>query len=518
MQARRARAFARPMLAAALALAVAAQAGQIAPVAQSAQEAQPVPPAPGWRFHIDARALDKGQLAIELTLRGFDGPLLLCVDMHGASKSLREVRAIRAPQDPAPGAALLATPLARDPDRNDCFSAAARKGEPLEVRYQVDLADLARHHGDPDWASRAGDDYVFNDESVLLHPDPLPNDAPIAIDFALPDGVSVAAPWKPGRDGAHFESDAKQYDAGSYVAIGKLHPLRPVESHGGRFEVVALGQARRGSDKALQGWIDRAAGAVGDFYGGVPTGRALVVLVPVEGESGGGVFGSTLHRATPSAVLFFGADAPDAAFADDWMATHELFHIGNPRLTARIHWFNEGSATYYQDVLRGRIGMESPAAIWGDLYDGFRRFCDPQGGRSLAAESLHLHEWHSYTRLYWGAACLFFRADVLIREHSGGKRSLDDLLLQLLHTSMQDGPLDEDDLLEALDAAVGKPFAREQLGRTQPESLDGLYQKLGIVPIASDKVRLDESAPEAVLRCAILEPTSPRPGSSGSPR
>jgi predicted metalloprotease with PDZ domain len=475
-----------------------------------ADDATPVSP-PGWSFQVDARDLEHGLLSIEMNLRGYAGPLLLCTDMRGAGRSITKVRAM------ALGAEI---PLSRDPDQGDCFHAEAPKHGPLVVRYQSDLGDLASHHGDPDFAARVGDGgFIFNDESVLLRPEPLPDQAPIEISFLLPKGVSVAAPWKPlDRAQSRFASDARQYDAGSYVALGKQRTLAPIESHGGVFEVQLLAGAHRASEAALRGWVEKAARAVGDFYGGVPTGRALVLLVPVAGESDPGVFGTTLHRAAPSVVMFFGADASDEAFRDDWMGTHELFHVGNPRLTSKVRWFNEGSATYYQDVLRARAGMVPPEKIWSDLYDGFTRFCAPLGGHSLADESEHLGERHHFVNVYWAGACLFFRADVLIREHSNGKRSLDDLLRALLEKSMTE-MLDEDELIAALDEAAGGKQISAMLHANELEPLEPLYKKLGLVPIAKDRVKLDDAAKEAPLRRAILEarPTS-APRSSEIPR
>ncbi len=439
-----------------------------------------------WSYTIRASDLATGILSIELALHGFSSPLRLCADMRDAAPSVRG--------------------LARASDDPDCFEVAAPAAGPFVVNYQVDLHDLSHRHGDPDWAARAGDDYVFNDESVLLRPDPMPDDAAIDITFDVRDGVGIAAPWKQlDQAGRHFQSSSRQYDAGSYVALGHLQRLPSLDAQGCSFEVVLLGGAHRASTKALQSWVARAGRAVAEFYRGVPTGHALVVLLPVAGASEGGVFGSTLHRAAPSSVLFFGADAADAQFEHDWMATHELFHIGNPRLATRVHWFNEGSATYYQDVLRARAGQERASAIWSDLYDGFRRFCEPAGTppMSLADESEGLRKLHHYTRVYWGGACLLFRADVAIRERSEGRTGLDDVLRELLKRS-QARPLEESELIDAIDEAAGTPLVRAGLESTVAVPMDALYRKLGIEPVAEARVNLNERATEAALRIAIL--------------
>ena len=81
------------------------------------------------------------------------------------------------------------------------------------------LAGMAGITGDPDYVSRVDDSYVFNDEAVLLRPDPLPRRAPITVEFDLPEGLAVATPWQRLEGpGLKFRYDSEHYDAGSYVA------------------------------------------------------------------------------------------------------------------------------------------------------------------------------------------------------------------------------------------------------------------------------------------------------------
>jgi predicted metalloprotease with PDZ domain len=187
--------------------------------------------------------------------------------------------------------------------------------------------------------------------------------------------------------------------------------------------------------------------------------------------------------------MLFCPDAADKDFNDDWIPTHELFHLGNPDLSRRVPWFTEGVATYYQDVLRGRTHNQDPVAMWGDMYDGFRRYCDPSWWVPLETESGELRRRHHYQRVYWGGACLMFRADVAIREHSHGARSLDDVA----------------QLISLIDQAAGRPVAREQLSTKQAVPMKELYQRLGIEPTGSDTVRLHDDAPLAWVRKGIFQ-------------
>ena len=459
--------------------------------------------APRWEHRVRVSDLRKGVLEVELVLHGFSGELQLCADMPRGGSSVRDLRAL-----PGPGAAGAAAPagllLAQDEEDADCWDAEAPASGPLIVRYRYDLAAMARRSGDPDLATRAGDSYVFNDEAALLRPDPMPKDGTIEITFDLPAGVSVATPWRK-LEGApwRFASDARQHAAGAYVALGKLKTLEEIAVPGGTFGVTLLDLPRRAPDAVLHAWVARAARQVAAFYRGVPEGRVHVVLVPVPGATDPDVFGTTLMRAAPSVVMFLGAAADPASFEDDWMATHELFHVGNPRLAGRIRWVNEGSATYYQDVLRGRSGKVPHEKVWGDLYDGFHRFCEPGQPVPLQAASEGLRKSHRYMQVYWGGACLFFRADVAIREHSGGARSLDDVLRELRARSDVQ-PLPESEVIAAIDREAGAPIARGHLDETGPIPLEPLWARLGIEPTGKDTVRLRDDAPLAALRKRIL--------------
>jgi hypothetical protein len=244
---------------------------------------------------------------------------------------------------------------------------------------------------------------------------------------------------------------------------------------------------------------------VADFYGGLPGGRAHVILVPVPGERDPGVFGAVLRRGPPSVVLYFGAAAPEASFRGEWVAFHELFHLGNPNNEGRIPWFIEGFTTYYQDVLRARAGVRSAAEMWGDLHDGLRRHCDPVDGVPLLTESRRLRESHRYTRVYWGGACLALFLDVAIREASGNRDSLDQVLLRLRQAGAR-RPLSEDDIIAALDRAAGRPLCRRHLRSRGKVSLLSLYRRLGIVPTGPETVKLLDQAPLLAIRQAIMAP------------
>jgi hypothetical protein len=379
---------------------------------------------------------------------------------------------------------------------------------------------MAQEIDDIDRAAGLAGGVVFTDKAVLLRPDPTADEGRVMVTLALPKDLQAAAPWsgggpleeKPGAAGdgrprggaARYTLDVDSLDGGGYLAIGRLHPLPAVAVRGGAMVPVVLDGPRRATDEDLGRWIGRAAGAVADFYQGLPRPGVLVLLAPVRGSKDGGVFGTVLRRsAIPSAVLRFGDGADAAAFDADWVAPHELFHLGNPVVAGRIPWFIEGFTTYYHDVLMGRADPARAPAMWADLADGFRRHCD--GATPLARESRDMVQLHHYTRVYWGGACLAFQIDVAVRRRTGNRESLDSLM-RALHDASREHPLTEAEIIDRLDRAAGDRLASRRLASTAKAQVDVLYKQLGVVPPRSGGTvaTLRDDAPLAHVRRAIF--------------
>ncbi len=436
---------------------------------------------PRFAATVEANDLAGGQLLVTWTAHDLPpGTTAVCLDM-GDGRHLHDLRM----GDRA---------LAADPDDPCCFPLPPSARE-VALSYRFDLAGLARAR-DPDLAVRFDETYVLGDRAVLLRPEPLPASGAIEVAFRLPPGAAVVAPWPRAADGC-FRLDWAQYDGGSYLALGRVATLGEVAVAGGGAAVAVVERPFRAARATLLGWVERALAAVAAFYREVPGRRVTVILIPVDSDEPG-VFGSTLRRGFPSVALLFGARAADAAFDDEWVAPHELFHLGNPRVAKRLPWLSEGFTTYYEHVLRGRRAPATAAARWRELADGVRRRCSPDRGVALAEESRRLGETHHYPRVYWGGACLALRLDVAIRRASGGKRSLDDVMRELRRAG-EAAPLDEAAVLAAFDRAAGGRLASDHLATTRRIPVDDLLRDLGL-----DGRAPRDDAPLAAIRKAIF--------------
>jgi hypothetical protein len=431
--------------------------------------------APSMRATVDASMYQKGYIEVTLSVDpstlDTDEPRL-CTAIAEAGAAIQDLRVDKA----AP-----VHPLADDAD---CFSVVPRVQTPIEARYRVSLDVLERVGSDADYASKDAYSgrWVTNASAFLLRPEPRPDKFSITLKWI---GPKPGTTWATTAEG--YLLDPADLDSGTYVDFGpegSVRELAPIELP----MIAALGSGKALvtisrlpskstlSDETLRAWVERGIRCVSEFYGGkLPVRRAHILLVGY-GSTSAGVFGTTVHRKSASAVLLYGENAKPAGFESDWLIAHELFHMGVPPVRPRSPWFVEGFTTYYQDVMRGRTGMLTRKAAWDDIVEGNDIRCQPQNGRSLRVESQEMRKNFSYQRVYWGGACMAMRVDAAIRAKSKGTRTLDHVLRELYVSSL-DEALDEDDLVAKLDLESGG-IAGKTLNETRHVDLSKTYEVL----------------------------------------
>lgn len=448
-------------------------------------------PAVGW--HYSVKLMDLSRATVLLDLGGLS-VRRICVDMSGAGRFVRNVEQV------FHGGKTQA--LLRE---DECWLLSTASQSVRQVRYDYDLAGAAEAFGSADFVQRMGAAVTFSDEAVLLRPDPLPTGSPsplIEVEFSLPPGVGITTPWQrlPGP-APRYRLDAAQYDGGSYLTVGNFRPLGTIALPHSQVELFLVGQAKA-SDQTLRSWVEQAVRLSDGFYGERMPSQVHIVLVAMPGHGGVGSFGTVLRPRRPSLVIFFGGEAERLPLHDDWVATHEVFHVGNPLLRHKIPWLIEGFTTYYQDVLRARAGALSVEEGWSDLWEGIQRHCQGDGP-SLRSESERLRQTYHYSRVYWGGACLAMLIDVEIRHKSRGKRSLDDVLVELRTRSLKE-PLDEEAVIEVLEQATTTGRVRGYLNQSKALPMVELLKSLGVEPVGTDRVRLHDVAPLVKVRRAMF--------------
>ncbi len=243
----------------------------------------------------------------------------------------------------------------------------------------------------------------------------------------------------------------------------------------------------------LHRWIGTAAKAISTYYGRYPVRHATIeVIATNRGKVHGGVtYDGRLIR------IHLGRDTRPADLDDDWMITHEMFHLAYPDLDDKYLWMEEGMADYLEPLARARIGTLTAEQVWSGYVEGMPKGQPEAGDRGL-------DRTHTWGRTYWGGAIFWLLADVRVREETANRKSIDDAFHAVLDAG-GDGsvhwPLAK--VVEIADRGTGTNVLKklhEEMGE-KPEvvDLDALWARLGVVH-KGDHITFDDTAPLADIR------------------
>jgi predicted metalloprotease with PDZ domain len=371
----------------------------------------------------------------------------------------------------------------------DCSSTGCR------IRYRFLLADASTKLDDPDVAMSQGEVFEAPPSTWLLRP--LTDRAARSFRFhvSTPKDVTFATGVFPSTSETDtFRASIGDLPAAPYSAFGNLRTVQ-IDVSGRSVDVaIAPGEFAVGETAVLD-WIRASADVVAKYYGYFPVERVLLLVLPGRGKGLG--YGKTLGNGGASILLPIGEATTLRQLEEDWVLVHEMIHLGFPSVPRQHIWLEEGIATYVEPFARARAGRLSAEEVWRGLVRGLPNGLPGQGDRGL-------DNTHNWGRTYWGGALYCLLADLEIREHTGGKRSLDDALRAILAAGGDVAV--RWDLARALDAgdvAVGAPVLSDLHRRmgTRPYDVDlaSLWQKLG-VKVVRDRVIFDDGAPLASVR------------------
>jgi hypothetical protein len=251
----------------------------------------------------------------------------------------------------------------------------------------------------------------------------------------------------------------------------------------------------------IREWVQRSADIVAAYYARFPVRRLRLQLraLPDEGVHGGQTF------ADPDAFIRVGVgrEVTRAQLVTDWVLVHEMTHLALPDTGEGHAWLSEGIATYVEGVARVQAGNRAETDVWAEELRAMPRGMPQPGDEGL-------DRTHTWGRTYWGGAMFCLIADVTIRERTDNRLGLQDALRAVLRESgglSAHWPIAR--VLRSADAAVGVNVLEELYARyadapVTPD-LAQLWSRLG-VERDGDSVRLDDSAPLAAVRRAIMRP------------
>jgi hypothetical protein len=362
---------------------------------------------------------------------------------------------------------------------------------------------------------RHGDAIVANIAGWLLRPSTtLDRDVELRARFALPDGMRVSVPWPLSGDEYRIEHSALAFYA--FAAFGRFE-TEQIEVDGARIDVAILDGLPPATRAAVVPWLQTAARTASLALGRFPRSRAQVIVLPSPAADEPVRYGMMNRGGGSSALMLLSANATREALERDWVALHEFCHLLHPFVQRDEAWLSEGLATYFAEVLRVRAGMQSKQYAWQRLYDGAQ--LGAGAGRGLRDETAQMYGSGSFRRVYWAGAAFALMADVAIRRHTHGQRSLASVLGDVLPSWVHEPrAFSAGEVAALIDGALGTPLVHDLMQRwvvgDELPNLDALYAKLGL-EIGTDGVRPTDGAPETWIRDAIMQESAAP--SSGAP-
>lgn len=197
----------------------------------------------------------------------------------------------------------------------------------------------------------------------------------------------------------------------------------------------------------LMAWTNRLHGWMSGFFQDktIPPYRVFLRYNPI--NAGGGT------ALTRSFLTTYGADTKGDSLKGT--LSHEMVHTWTDSDAGQ--WYGEGIAVHYQGLLPFRAGLLSPEEFLEDLNETARRYyANPLNGTPDAEIMPRFWEDTRIRVLPYDRGGLYFAVlDGRIRKASGGRRSVDDLVLEMNRRFVAGRKADDAAWVEMLTREIG---------------------------------------------------------------
>lgn len=341
----------------------------------------------------------------------------------------------------------------------------------------------------------------------LLRPDADPEYQQFYINFVMPKGVHVSAPWT-RVSATSFVGMNTPVEWEGIVAFLNRAPNR-ININGSDFEISILGDFHRATSADMNHWVGRSAEGISALMGFFPRRQVQVIISPSDRTNSTVPWAYITRGGGAGIHLFVKRDANLEQLLWDFSLPHEMSHFMFPHIDSGDYWLIEGLPTYLQHLSMVRSGVISSQESWSRLYRGF--FLGKRSGRgfTVAASMRRLARRGTYHHVYWGGAAYFFRRDVDLRIRSEGAVTLLDILLRYHKCCYEKyRSVSGDELINDLDLLLGDDlFSRRKSDEIEigefPDFMT-TFKKLGIQFLGNKPVF--EEGPANGLATQIMDP------------
>lgn len=377
------------------------------------------------------------------------------------------------------------------------------------MNYTVDLLHAAEEHRYADML--APENMIVSPAYWLWRPELRPG-TEIEITFRLPEDVKVSVPWRQVASDRPVYRLARSPESAFAPAVFGDFDYRELEIPGATLRVTLLNGVEEMDNEAIIRWISATATDVSLAYGRFPNPSPQVVVIPVGdrriNDRSAVPFGRVIRDGGETVELQVDQTQPLDALLADWTATHEFSHLMLPYIEHRHRWISEGFAQYYQNVLLSRAGAYDEQYAWQKIYEGLERGrqsqpeLSPNGATAGGIRA-------GLMKVYWSGAAIALMADVRLRERSGGRESLDDILDKFQACCLpSDHAWSGPELFARFDELAGEPVFTPLYRRYAdtagfPDTSE-LFERLGL-SVSEGRVRIRFLAELRAIRKSILK-------------
>jgi len=333
------------------------------------------------------------------------------------------------------------------------------------IQYEVNLNVLSAMDFYPAYISYVGEEYgILDGHGLFLSPQDFYVNGKIRVQLSLPDGWKVITPWEE-ESPLLFSAKYIQDVTDSVFCIGKF---QSVKRNIGEKKVYAVHPGSKDIGSELDRKADTVAIIFKDYinrFGDFPFKKYIAIFAEKTAD------GKYIHGSAHG-VGFAGPIDMSLTYTTQFIA-HEIFHIWNGRVINQKSqyevWFKEGFTQYYGYLTPYRTGLYNEGVFVSYLRNDYQEYIKRyEAGEDIALARVNEgvarkegHDQEASNRnltMYRKGALIASLVDDRIRESTGGKKNIDDLM-RYMFLEYHDKEYSSDDVQKALNAVTGQDFA-----------------------------------------------------------
>ena len=304
-------------------------------------------------------------------------------------------------------------------------------GRRIRLSYAVRL-----EHDQYPWPAGMEEVSYHTDEGVMATGAALffadgdaPVQAPIEVDFDLPQGWQARTPWTRMGGGDRFRVDSRRELVSNALFLGTAHA--ETFDAGGVELTLVLGKRYRKSAPLFIDLLRTQLASYAELFGGPPLSRRYLIIINDHASGDGGAFASSFSQ-------FVQGDADERnRVIWGYVMAHELLHFWNGLSIVpadhREEWFKEGITDYLTIVTLANNGWLDDTLLFKRLENVPRRYLIARfaQGLKMSVRDAGKDKQPNRQLVYGGGSLAALALDVALRERSGDRVGLPEFMRAL---------------------------------------------------------------------------------------